>query len=105
MMKLEGEVTTSAPPSPNTTGALYLSLLPMESLQREREKEREKERERERETDRRDGAKGRARGRERGGFSERLEDVFDCAKEQAGPGGSQPTFTPTGIGGSSLIIH
>ena len=49
MMKLEGEVTTSALPSPNTTGALYLSLLPMESLQREREKEREKEREEERE--------------------------------------------------------
>ena len=49
MMKLEGEVTTSTPPSPNTTGALYLSLLPMESLQREREKEREREREEERE--------------------------------------------------------
>ena len=49
MMKLEGGATASTPPSPNTTGALYLSLLPMESLQREREKEREKEREEERE--------------------------------------------------------
>jgi len=45
MMKLEGGVTTIAPPSPNTTDATYLSLLPMKSPHRERKKERETERE------------------------------------------------------------
>ena len=45
---LEGAHRTSAPPSPNTIGALYLSLLPMERPQK-REKEREREREKERE--------------------------------------------------------
>ena len=52
MMKLEGGVTTIAPPSPNTTDAPYLSLLPMESPHREREKERERQRERERDSER-----------------------------------------------------